>query len=153
MIELTYNPIHAEELTSRVRTPSCGAVITFLGTVRDFTGEHYTQSLEYHAYIPLAEKEMLRIEQEIRKKWVIGDVVLIHRLGELAIGEISVAIAVSSPHRDEAFAACRFAIDEIKRTVPIWKKETGKDGQKQWIDQPDNTNNESQEKLGAFGAE
>ena len=107
MIRLTHDPIDYHALTEAVRSPHCGAVTLFLGTVRDLTGEHVTVFLDYEAYGPMAEKKLAEIEAEVRKRWKVGDVAMVHRLGRLAVGEVSVAVAVSCPHRAQAFDACR----------------------------------------------
>jgi molybdopterin synthase catalytic subunit len=135
MIRLTPEPIDYHTLTESVRTPHCGAIALFLGTVRDLTGEQVTVFLDYEAYAPMAEKKLAEIEAEIRGRWQIGEVAMVHRLGRLAVGEVSVAVAVSCPHRAEAFEACRFAIDTLKQLVPIWKKENAPDGTGDWIHQ------------------
>ena len=128
MFALTQSPIDYHALTESVRRPGCGAVCLFLGTVRDLTGDDVTTFLEYEAYPPMAEKKLAEIEAEVRRRWPVGDVAIIHRLGRLAVGEISVAVAVSSPHRAEAFEAGRYAIDTLKQVVPIWKKDISPDG-------------------------
>jgi molybdopterin synthase catalytic subunit len=133
MIRLTTDPLDHALLTERVRRPSCGAVVTFLGTVRDLTDGRETIALDYEAYPGMAEKKLAEIEAEVRARWPVGDVVLEHRLGRLDVGEVSVAVAVSCPHRGEAFEACRYAIDRLKETVPIWKKENWADGQTEWV--------------------
>jgi molybdopterin synthase catalytic subunit len=133
MIGLTHEPIDYQALTESVRNPHCGAVVLFLGTVRDLTGEQLTVFLDYEAYALMAEKKLAAIEAELRVRWQLGGVALVHRLGRLEVSEVSVAVAVSSPHRAEAFEACRFAIDSIKQLVPIWKKETAPDGTGDWI--------------------
>jgi molybdopterin synthase catalytic subunit len=133
MILLTNVPIDDSALTNLVRKGHCGAVVTFLGTVRDITGDEITLALDYEAYPPMAEKKMAEIETEVRSRWPIGELVLVHRLGKLQVGEISVAVAVSCPHRAEAFEACRFAIDRLKEVVPIWKKENWVDGRTEWV--------------------
>jgi molybdopterin synthase catalytic subunit len=130
---LTTEPIDYEMLTAAVRLPSCGAVVTFLGTVRDLTAGQTTLALHYDAYVPLAEKQLHAIAAEVRQRWPIGGLAIVHRLGRLAVSEISVGIAVSCPHRAEAFAACMFAMDRIKEVVPIWKQEHGPDGQTAWV--------------------
>jgi molybdopterin synthase catalytic subunit len=132
VIQLTTAPIDHTALTEAVRRKDCGAVVTFLGTVRDLTGGRVTIALDYEAYPAMAEKKMLEIERETRERWPVGEMALIHRLGHLDIGEISVAVSVSCPHRGQAFEACRFAIDRLKEIVPIWKKEVWSDGS-QWI--------------------
>lgn len=133
MIQLTNDPIDSARLTESVRRPGCGAVVTFLGTVRDLTGEAVTVALEYDAYRPMAEKILAEIEAEVRGRWPVGDLTLVHRLGRLDVGEISVAVAVSCPHRAQAFDACRHAIDRLKELVPIWKKDHTPDGISAWI--------------------
>ncbi len=133
MIRLTHDPIDHAALTEAVRTPHCGAVVTFLGTVRDLTGERVTVALDYEAYPGMAEKKLAEIETDVRARWPVGDVALVHRLGRLAIGEVSVAVAVSCPHRAQAFDACRHAIDRLKELVPIWKREHWADGTTEWV--------------------
>lgn len=123
MVRLTRDTIDHSELTQAVRSPHCGAVALFLGTVRDWTGDEYTEFLDYEAYAPMAEKKLAEIEAEVRSRWTVGEVALVHRLGRLGVGEISVAVAVSAPHRAAAFEACRYAIDMLKEVVPIWKKD------------------------------
>ena len=133
MVRLTHDPIDFTALTQAVRSPHCGAVALFLGTVRDLTGDEVTEFLEYEAYPPMAEKKLNEIEAEVRGRWKLGEVAMVHRLGRLGVGEISVAVAVSAPHRDAAFAACRFAIDTLKQVVPIWKKDLASVGTGSWI--------------------
>ena len=133
MIRLTHEPIDYHALTEQVRRPDCGAVVTFLGTVRDLTDGRITAALDYEAYPGMAEKKMAEIEQDTRSRWPVGDIVLEHRLGHLEVGEVSVAVAVSCPHRAEAFEACRYAIDRLKELVPIWKKENWADGGTEWV--------------------
>ncbi len=135
MVRLTLEPIDYHTLTESVRSPHCGAIVLFLGTVRDLTGEQVTVFLDYEAYAPMAEKKLAEIEAEIHKRWPVEEVAMIHRLGRLTVGEVSVAVAVSCPHRVEAFDACRFAIDAVKQLVPIWKKENAPDGTGDWIQQ------------------
>jgi molybdopterin synthase catalytic subunit len=135
MFRLTRDPIDYHALTDAVRSPHCGAVVLFLGTVRDLTGEQVTVFLDYEAYTPMAEKKLAEIEEEVRKRWTVGDVAMVHRLGRLDVGDVSVAVAVSCPHRGEAFDACRFAIDTLKELVPIWKKENAPDGTGEWVHQ------------------
>jgi len=133
MIQLTRDPIDYYQLTEQVRRDHCGAVIAFLGTVRDLTGERVTVALDYEAYAGMAEKKMAEIEADTRSRWPVGAMALIHRLGRLEVGEVSVAVAVSCPHRGEAFEACRHAIDRLKELVPIWKKENWSDGTTEWV--------------------
>lgn len=125
MVKLTTEPIDYHAVTEAVRSPHCGAVALFLGAVRDITGPEITEHLDYEAYPPMAEKKMAEIEAEARSRWTLGEVALVHRVGRLGVSEISVAVAVSAPHRAEAFEACRFAIDTLKQVVPIWKASDG----------------------------
>ena len=133
MIRLTHDVIDHHALTESVRRNHCGAVVTFLGTVRDLTGDEVTVALDYEAYGPMAEKKMAEIEAETRARWPVGDIAMVHRLGCLEVGEISVAVALSCPHRGQAFDACRYAIDRLKELVPIWKKENWADGSTEWV--------------------
>ena len=133
MIRLTRTTIDYHAMTEQVRRGDCGAVVLFLGTVRDLTGERVTVALDYEAYPAMAEKKMAEIEAETRRQWPIGDIIMEHRLGRLDVGDISVAVAVSGPHRAQAFEACRYAIDRLKELVPIWKKENWADGSTEWV--------------------
>ncbi len=133
MIRLQHEPIDYAILMEQVRRGHCGAVVGFLGTVRDLTGERETISLEYEAYPGMAEKKLAEIEADVRARWPVGEIALVHRLGHLGIGEVSVAVAVSCPHRAQAFEACRHAIDRLKELVPIWKKENWADGTSEWV--------------------
>ena len=135
MIRLTRDAIDYHALTEEVRDPHCGAVSLFLGTVRDLTGAQVTVFLDYEAYGPMAEKKLAEIEAEVRQRWTVGNVAMIHRLGRLDVGDVSVAVAVSTAHRAEAFEACRFAVDTLKELVPIWKKENAPDGTGEWVHQ------------------
>ena len=136
MVRLTRTIIDYHALTEEVRRADCGAVVTFLGTVRDWTGERVTVALDYEAYPQMAEKKMVEIEAETRARWPVGELVLVHRLGHLEVGDVSVAVAVSCPHRGDAFDACRYAIDRLKELVPIWKKENWADGSTEWVHPP-----------------
>jgi molybdopterin synthase catalytic subunit len=136
MIRLTTDPIDHAMLTEAVRRPSCGGVVTFLGTVRDLTGDDVTVALEYEAHAPMAEAKMAEIAAEVRGRWLSGNagaIAMVHRLGRVEVGEIAVGVAVSAPHRAEAFEACRFAIDRLKELVPIWKQETRPGNVREWI--------------------
>jgi molybdopterin synthase catalytic subunit len=114
-----------------------GALCLFVGVVRDHNGGRRVLRLEYEAYEEMALPLMERIAAECRERWGVTDVRIVHRLGPLAIGEASVAVAVASPHRREAFEACRYAIDTLKATVPIWKKEFYADGQAVYVEPND----------------
>jgi molybdopterin synthase catalytic subunit len=132
MIHLTNDRIDYHALTEAVRLPGCGAVVTFLGTVRDLTDGRVTVALDYEAYPVMAEKKMAEIERETRQRWPVGEMLMVHRLGHLDVGDVSLAVAVSCPHRAQAFEACRHAIDRLKELVPIWKKENWADGTADW---------------------
>src|SRR5882672_6577960 len=133
MIRLTRDAIDYHTLTEQIRRGNCGAVVLFLGTVRDLTGERVTVALDYEAYPAMAEKKMAEIEADTRARWPVGEMAMVHRLGRLETGEVSVAVAVSCPHRAEAFEACRHAIDRLKELVPIWKKDNRPDGSSDWV--------------------
>jgi molybdopterin synthase catalytic subunit len=123
MVSITSKPIDPASILEQVSTPESGGIDIFIGTVRNHSDGKRVQRLEYSAYVPMAEKIMAQIEHEIKEKWETHSVAIVHRVGGLSIGEIAVVTAVSAAHRNEAFEACRFAIDRIKSVVPIWKKE------------------------------
>jgi len=130
---LTNTPIELEALISEVMSPEQGGVSTFLGVVRDHHAGRVVVALEYEAYDPMAEAECGRIVTEAEARWPVR-VALRHRVGRLSIGETAVAIAVSGIHRGETFEACRYAIEELKTRVPIWKREQYADGSEAWVD-------------------
>ncbi|MDP2727788.1 MAG: MoaD family protein [Dehalococcoidia bacterium] len=132
MYEITDGVLSLEEVAAKVRHPSCGAVTIFMGTVRDVSQGRKVVYLEYEAYKEMAQNKLAEIGDEIRARWGLERVAISHRVGRLDLGETSVIIAVASPHRDEGFAACRYAIETIKKTVPIWKKEVWEDGEA-WV--------------------
>jgi molybdopterin synthase catalytic subunit len=121
-------PIALDELVAAVSHDKAGAVATFLGMVRDHNEGKSVTKLEYHAYQSMAEKELAAIAAEIEKEIDGARVACVHRIGELAIGDVAVACAASAAHRAEAFRACRDLIDRVKARVPIWKREHGPDG-------------------------
>lgn len=133
MISLTSEPINYQVLTESVRSPNSGAVVLFLGTVRELTGGRRTVALDYEGYPAMAEAKLAELEAEACQRWPIDRVGIIHRLGHLELGDISVAVAVSCPHRQQAFEAGKFLIDELKVRVPIWKKENWDDGTTEWV--------------------
>jgi molybdopterin synthase catalytic subunit len=133
MIELTNDPIDTATLLARVQTPAAGAVVLFLGTTREMTGGRRTQSLDYECYPEMANRKLSELETEARRRWPIVECQIVHRLGHLALGEASVAVAVSTPHRAESFEAGRWLIDTIKQEVPIWKRENWSDGTTDWV--------------------
>lgn len=126
--ELVHAPIRAAEIIAAIKAPQDGAVVVFDGIVRNHSSGRTTLYLDYEAYEPMALGKMREIGAEIRRNFSIHRIAMVHRLGRLQIGETSVLIAISSPHRRAAFDACRFAIDTLKRAVPIWKKEYFADG-------------------------
>ncbi len=132
MIELTHNPLKPEEITSQVRRDTNGAVVTFLGTTRNHFQGRRVVTLEYEAFEEMAVKKLEEIRQEIRAEFSIEDIAIAHRIGIVPIGEVSLVVAVASPHRVEAFHACHKAVDRLKETVPIWKKEVFEDGSR-WV--------------------
>lgn len=133
MALITEREIDEKAVNEAIRSRSAGALLTFSGVVRDHHLGRAVTSIEYHAYPSMAEKELARIEEEIKKRWPGAVATLVHRIGRLQVGETSVHIAVSSAHRSEGFDALRFAIESIKKSVPIWKKEVYTDGHA-WIE-------------------
>jgi molybdopterin synthase catalytic subunit len=129
MFRVTDKPIDLHELVDCVTDPEAGAIATFIGTTRNNNQGRKVIALDYEAYPEMAEKELARLGEEAKKKWQICRMAIVHRIGPVQITEPSVIIAVSAAHRDAAFAACRFAIEEIKKTVPIWKKEVYEGGE------------------------
>jgi molybdopterin synthase catalytic subunit len=123
------------EVEAAVQNEKNGAVCTFLGQVRSYSRGKHVSYLEYGAFVPLAHKELSRIGEEAEKRWNVN-VAIWHRVGRLEIGENSVVVSVGSPHRAEAFEACKWCMDTLKLTVPIWKRETGPDGSF-WIEGED----------------
>ena len=128
MFRLTASPIVSAEVANAVSNPEAGAVIVFEGVTRNHHDGKAVERLEYEAYGGMAEREMAQIGSRIADRWPSVRVAMVHRLGVVAVGEASVVIAVSAPHRGEAYAASRFAIDELKAHVPVWKKEVYADG-------------------------
>lgn len=123
-VEVTSDPIEPAAVQAHVSAPGCGAIVVFLGTVRDHSeGKFGVTHLEYEAYHGVVEPKLSEIVAEARVKWDVGRVAAVHRVGNLDVGEVSVAVGVGSAHRSEAFEAARYLIDELKRRAPIWKKE------------------------------
>jgi len=134
IFEITREPIDKLGLERRLLTAAAGAVVTFDGVVRDHNKGRRAVRLQYEPYEPMAVKEMRRIGAEVRERWPeVERIGVIHRFGELKISESSVVIVVTSAHRRVAFEACRYAIDRLKQTVPIWKKEIFEDGE-EWVE-------------------
>lgn len=133
MAELTREPIDTSRVLESVASPGAGCSITFGGTVRDLNRGRTVLAIDYHAYETMALEQLGRIEEEVRERWPDTRVSIVHRLGHLEVGELSVLIAVSSPHRAGGYPASQYAIDRIKEIVPIWKKEIYPDGHA-WIE-------------------
>ena len=131
--EITFEPLDVGAIARRVVPANCGAIVTLDGFVRQFTKGRETEYLVYEAYEPMALKEMEKLIARAREQFEIENVGIVHRLGKLEIGETSVVISVAAPHRRAAFEACEWLIKELKRTVPIWKKEVYADGET-WIE-------------------
>jgi molybdopterin synthase catalytic subunit len=133
MIQIVDKNIDIVELVASVIVPEAGGIDLFLGTTRNHSKGKKVIRLEYEAYSPMALKLMREIESEIRNRWNIHKISIVHRIGIVPVMEASIAIAVSASHRKEAFEACRYAIDELKKRVPIWKKEIFEDGEV-WVE-------------------
>ena len=133
MFELTGKAIQPSSLATTMAGTDCGGFVSFEGWVRDWNEGRRVKKLCYEAYETLAVKEGGRILEEVYKKYPIRKICAMHRVGYLGLGEVAVWIGAAGKHRKEAFAACRFAIDEIKHRVPIWKKEFYEDGESQWV--------------------
>lgn len=129
MFRVVEQPINLQELVDFVSDPEAGAIATFIGATRNHNEGRRVIALDYEAYPEMAEKELARLGDEAKNKWQICRMAIVHRIGPVQITQPSVIIAVSAAHREAAFAACRFAIEEIKRTVPIWKKEVYEGGE------------------------
>jgi molybdopterin synthase catalytic subunit len=123
LIHITHDVLDPGRAVELVQNPGAGAIVTFVGTTRDHTGDLRVLRLEYEAYRPMADDQLQRVVDEMRARWELTGVAIHHRLGRLEIGEASLVVAVSSAHRQAAFEACHFSIDRIKQIVPIWKKE------------------------------
>lgn len=130
---LSREPVALAPLVEAVSSPAQGGVATFLGLVRNHQDGRRVERLEYSAYEPMAEAESARIVAEAESRWPVR-IALQHRLGSLQIGDVAVAVAAGAAHRAEAFDACRFVIEELKRRVPIWKKEFYGDGTVEFVD-------------------
>jgi len=133
LIRITTEPIGADEAAGFVGDPSAGGTCVFVGTVRDHSAAGSVTGLTYEAWEELAAKRLEEIGGEMLEKWPVRKVALLHRTGDLAIGEASVVVACSAPHRAEAFDACRYGIERLKEDVPIWKKEHLAQGESHWV--------------------
>ena len=134
MAELVEGPIEVERLLAAAARPDCGAVVLFLGTTRDHHEGRRVERLEYEAYRPMALAALEQTERETVERHAVASCRIVHRLGEVPPAETSVAVVVAAAHRSEAFDACRWAMDEIKRVAPIWKKEFFAGGGEGWVE-------------------
>jgi len=137
IVKITREPLDDAAVAALERTiegTGDGGVVTFRGIVRDTSRGKRVRYLEYDVYPEMAEQEMAKIASEVERRWQTSHVAMVHRIGRLEIGECSVVVSVACPHRGEAFAACRYAIDTLKSTVPIWKKEVADDGE-EWVEE------------------
>jgi molybdopterin synthase catalytic subunit len=132
--ELTRSRIDDAALVAAAARPDCGAIVSFLGTTRDHHQGRRVLRLEYEAYEPMALEALARIEREAVAKHGLASCVVVHRLGAVPAAEASVVVVVAAAHRGPAFDACRWAMDELKRSVPIWKKEHFADGDAEWVE-------------------
>ena len=128
-IKISDTPLDIPECINWAMSPHCGGIDIFIGTVRNITDKKIVTQLQYEAYEKMALSEMKKIAEQALQTWPVQKVLIHHRKGILQIGETAVVIAVSAPHREAAFDACRYAIDTLKKTVPIWKKEIFEDGE------------------------
>tara|TARA_B100000700_G_scaffold35268_2_gene34212 strand:- start:2624 stop:3046 length:423 start_codon:yes stop_codon:yes gene_type:complete len=133
MIHITQTTIDNQAVLESVQDTRAGAVVLFLGTTRSITGDRETDSLDYDCYESMAIRKLEQLEANARTKWDVLDIQIVHRLGHLLPGEASVAIAVSSAHRGNAFECGQWLIDTLKEEVPIWKKENWSDGTHEWV--------------------
>jgi molybdopterin synthase catalytic subunit len=135
MFKVTTEPLSVQQVNDLVKRPTDGAVVTFDGIVRNNFEGRAVQYLEYEAYAEMAERKMTEIGDDVRGKFPIGEIAMVHRIGRLEIGESSIVIAVAAPHRHAAFEACAYAMDRVKEAVPVWKKEFFADGEDHWVNQ------------------
>jgi molybdopterin synthase catalytic subunit len=131
---ISKSSISVPEVLAHVSDPAAGGTVLFIGTVRDNNSGRRVKQLEYDVYGGMAERNLAEIEKEVKRLWPVKKVAIIHRRGKLNVGEVSVVVAVSGGHRAEAFEACRYAIEALKRTAPIWKRETTDRGRTVWVE-------------------
>lgn len=130
---ITEKEIVPDRVLNEVMDVGAGGVTLFLGTVRDRSEAGKVVEIDYESYVEMAERNLREIEEDVLRKWPVKKIKIVHRIGRLRLGEVSVAVALSTPHRAEAFEACRYAIDRIKRDVPIWKREKLAGGKRIWV--------------------
>lgn len=133
MVDITTKPIDTDAVLRQVASDNAGAVVLFLGTTRALTDGRRTASLDYECYADMARDKLAELEIEARKRWPLEGCAIVHRVGHLELGEASVAVAVSTPHRQAAFDAGQWLIDTLKQVVPIWKRENWANGGSEWV--------------------
>lgn len=133
MIEITHQPIETDKVLASVQADQAGASVLFVGTTRQFTGEKKTLKLDYECYEKMAIKKMHQIRDQAMEQWPVNECSIVHRVGTIEIGESSIAVAVSTPHRVASFEAAQWLVDTLKKQVPIWKREYWADGTQQWV--------------------
>ena len=133
---LQHSPLNVGTAFAFLQTPRAGGIDLFVGTTRQWTGDKETVRLEYDCYAAMALKEMERLAGEAQARWPVERVCILHRLGIVPPAEASVVVGVATPHRADAFAACRYLIDTLKQQVPIWKREVYADGETEWVEGP-----------------
>jgi molybdopterin synthase catalytic subunit len=135
MFKVTLEPLSVQQVNDLVKRPTDGAVVTFDGIVRNNFEGRMVRFLEYEAYAEMAETKLAEIGEEVRRKFPVGEIAIVHRLGKLEIGDSSIVVAVAAPHRQAAFEACAYAMERVKAEVPIWKKEYFANGADHWVNQ------------------
>jgi molybdopterin synthase catalytic subunit len=133
MIEITHDPIDTDKVLKSVGSNQAGASVLFVGTTRQFTDGKETLKLDYECYQEMAIKKMIQIRDLAFEKWSIEKCTLVHRIGRVELGEASIAVAVSTPHRSDSFEAAQWLVDTLKKEVPIWKREHWSDGSQEWV--------------------
>ena len=133
LVRISADPLRIDDATSFVADPGSGGTCVFVGTVRDASQAGEVVGLHYEAWTELATDRLSEIAREMRGRWPVRKVAILHRVGDLSVGEVSVVVACSAPHRAEAFEACRHGIERLKEDVPIWKKEALVSGEAEWV--------------------
>ena len=133
MICITNDPLDPDSITARVRSVHNGAIVTFLGTIREDAGDRKVLYLEYEAYRPMADNKLRDVVKELQSRWNVQQVAIYHRIGKVMVGDVSLVVSVGTPHRPEAFDAIQHSVNLIKNQVPIWKKEVFEDGEV-WVE-------------------
>ncbi len=133
MIEITHLPIETDKVLASVQSDQSGASVLFVGTTRQFTGDKETLKLDYECYEPMAIKKMQQLCDQARIRWPVTECSIVHRVGTIELGEASIVVAVSTPHRLASFEAAQWIVDTLKQQVPIWKREYWADGTQEWV--------------------